>query len=128
MCAIEIAIRIYHFGLHPQAEIHAEGIYACNQAVQAIRKLLRIDGPIAQSRVIVVSFAKPAVVHDEQFHTELGGLFCERYLSRFVHVKFGGFPRVVENRSRPRFEATRLDVAALQIVQQARRLTKPCCE
>ena len=120
MGAVEIAIGVDHLGFDPEAELHLERVHGIDQALQTLREFLRVDGPIAESGVVVVAFAKPAIVHHEEFHAEFGGLFGERLLAGFVHGEGGGFPGVVEHGAQARSGAAGQNLLAGEAVQHAR--------
>src|SRR5580658_3376811 len=69
--------------------------------------------------MIVVARAEPAVIHHETLHANLGGFFRKRTLARFIHMEFGGFPGVVENRPRLGREAAGKNELAREAVQNA---------
>jgi hypothetical protein len=58
-----------------------------DEALEALRELLRVDGPIAQAGVVVVARAEPAVVHHEQLDAEFGGLSASSFCPGFVDAK-----------------------------------------
>jgi len=45
-----------------------------DEALQALRELLRIYDPVAQAGMVVVAGAEPSVVHHEQLDSQFGGL------------------------------------------------------
>ena len=97
MLAIEIAVRVDHLRLDPDAEVHAEGMHLVDEGLEAVGEFLRIDIPVAESGVVVFALAEPAVVHDEALGADGGGLLCEGDLAGLIDVHLGGFPGVVED-------------------------------
>ena len=64
------------------------------QTGQAVRQLLPVHFPVAEGGGVVVSFAKPAVVHDEQLDAQvLPGLRQLQELT-LINVKIAGLPAV----------------------------------
>ena len=124
MRAIQVAIGVDHFRFHPEPELHAEAIDLLNQTAQAVRKFVLVHSPIAEACMIAVAGAKPAVVHDETFDTNLGSLFGERLLPRFINFELGCFPGVIQNRTPFRAQATRENVDSLEAMKESGGLTK----
>src|SRR5271156_1143078 len=89
---------------------------------EAVRELLRIHVPVAEPRMVVVSVAKPAVVHDESLDSDTGCFLGECLLSGFIDAEGGCFPRVVENRTDPRFRCLRQNFCKFKTVHKPR-----CC-
>ena len=85
MRAVQIAVRIDHFRLNPQAELHAQTVHMVDKRLQPVRELFGINVPVAQTGVIVVALAKPAVVYYKQLNAQLGRLIGELHL---VFVKY----------------------------------------
>ena len=92
MSAIQIAIRIHHLGFNPQPEIHAQMIHIFDEAVQSVRKLLRIHDPVTKPGLGVVSFAEPSVIDDKELNADLGRLISELFLPSLAHVELCRFP------------------------------------
>src|SRR5215208_2288760 len=94
---VEVGIRIDHLRFDPQAEAHAKGMDLLDQLPQAPRKLLLVDPPVAQAPAVVVPFAEPTVVQDEEFDTQRSCLLRKATLNLLTYVEVGGLPRVVEH-------------------------------
>ena len=92
-----------------------------DQRLQSVRKLFRIHIPIAQSGMIVLALAEPAIVHHKSIHADRSRFFRQRHLARFVHIKFRCLPRVVNHGTRFRVRRLRQNVRDLEVVQQPRR-------
>src|SRR2546423_172721 len=101
MCAIQVTIAVYHLWLNPYAEAHAKLVYTSNQAVEAIWELLRINGPVAETGVIVVTCTKPAIVNHEYLNAELCSLFSKDCLVVLIDIETCRLPRVELMTSRP---------------------------
>ena len=63
-----------------------------NERLESVRKLLRVDIPIAEPGVIIVALPEPAIVHHEPFYSKPRGFFCQRHLSGFLNIELGGLP------------------------------------
>src|SRR5579872_3028564 len=70
--------------------------------------------------MIGVACPKPAIVHHETFDADFGGLLRQSFLSRFVHLELGCFPRIVENRARLSSEAARQNELTRETMQHPR--------
>src|SRR6201996_4829466 len=119
MLAVEIAVGVDHLRLDPDAEVHAELVDAIDDRFEAVGELLFVDVPVAESGVIVLALAEPAVVDDEALDAELRSLFGERDLTGFADVELGGFPRVVEDRAEFGMRRAGEDDALLEAVEDA---------
>src|SRR5437588_11406967 len=99
MCAIKVTIAVYHLRLNPYAEAHAKLVYTSNQAIEAIWELLRIDGPVTETCVVVVASTKPAIVDHEFLNAELCSLFSKERLVVLMDIETCRLPCVEQNRS-----------------------------
>src|SRR6187402_3729310 len=99
MRAVEIAVRIDHLRLHPQAEAHPEPVHLVDERLQSVWELVTIDYPVTKPGTVAVARAEPAVVHDEALHAERGRLLGKAHLPGFVDLEFRGFPGVVKDRA-----------------------------
>src|ERR1019366_5538950 len=120
MGAVEIAVGVDHLRLHPESEIHFEGVDVIDEALESLREFFRVDGPIAESGIVVIAPAEPAIVHHEEFHAELGGFRGEVFLSLLVDRESGGLPGVVEHWAEARRGAAGEDLLAREAVEHAR--------
>ncbi len=73
MGAVDVAVRVDHLGLEPDAEGHALGLHMVDQRTEAIGIFARVDCPVRQAAGVVVAVAEPAVVEDEAFRAQFGG-------------------------------------------------------
>lgn len=117
--AVKVAVAIDHFGLDPQAKVHAEGVHPIDQRLEAVREFHRIDGPVAKPGMGVVAGAEPAVIDDEALDADSRRLVGERHLARFGDIEPGRFPAVVDHRAEPP-RPLRQDVRELETVECAR--------
>ena len=90
--AVQIAVRVDHLRFYPEAEVHAEGMDLVDEWLEAVRELLRVHVPVAEACMVVVSLAKPAVVHDESLDADTGCLLGERLLSGLIDAEGGRLP------------------------------------
>ena len=90
--AVQIAVRVDRFRLDPQPEIHAQRVHMVDQLLQTVRKLLRVDRPVAQPRPVGMARAKPAVVHHEKLHAHPRRAFRQPHLRVCPHVELRRFP------------------------------------
>ncbi len=70
--------------------------------------------------MVVFALAEPAVVHHKAIDADGRSFFRERYLPGFIDAEFGGFPRVVNHRTRLGIRRLRQDVSDFKTMQQAR--------
>jgi len=92
---VKVAVRVHHLRLHPQAEIHTQGVYIADQFIQAARKLRRVHKPVPQPGTVVVAGTEPAVIHHKQLHSDPRGNLCQAGLVRHIYIKFRGLPRII---------------------------------
>ena len=95
---VEAAVLVDHLRLHPDAEVHAQGLDALDQRGQPAGEFFLVDAPVAQPGAVVVPRAEPAVVQDEQVHAQPGGLPGQVHQLAGVKIKIGGLPAVDEHR------------------------------
>ena len=74
-------------------------MHAVNQLCQRSPKLLFIDLPVSQRRIVIVSFSKPAIVHHNHINSQCSGLFRQIYNRIPGKIKVSGFPAIDQNRS-----------------------------
>ena len=122
MRPVEIAVRVHHLRLHPDAEVHPQRTDAIDDRLEPMRKLLRVHIPVPQSGVVVLALAKPSVVDHKPLHPQLGRTLRQRHLPRLVHVELRRLPRVVDHRPRLRRGMRRQDLRQLKPMQHPRRL------
>src|ERR1700741_3434103 len=101
MRSIELAVRIDHFRLDPDTKLHPEVVDFVDQLAQSVRKPGGIDGPVAQSSMIVRTFTEPAVIDDKQLHPHLRRPSRELDLRGDRDVEMRRLPRVVEHGAQP---------------------------
>ena len=101
--AEHVGIRVDHFRLEPQTELHALAVHVVGERLEglvSVRPDVLGDLPIAQTGSVVTACAKPTVIHDEAFHTAFHGLVGERGQSIVIMVEVNGLPRVEDDRAR----------------------------
>lgn len=95
--AVEAAVGVDHFGLDPEAEVHAELVDVIDEGFEAAGEFFGVDGPVAEAGAVIVAGAEPAVIHDETLDAEFGGYGGKGFLAFLGDVEGGGFPGVVED-------------------------------
>ena len=70
MLPIQIAVGVHHLRLDPQAEVHSERMDSLDERLQAAGKFPGVDDPVAESRMVIVPRAEPAIVHDEALYPD----------------------------------------------------------
>src|ERR1700761_7344283 len=98
-------------------------MHLVDQGLQTVRKFCGIYIPVAQSRMIVGSLSKPAIVYDEAFHADAGGFFGKSLLASLIDVKSGSFPGVIKYGPQPGMRIARQDSVEFESMQQARGST-----
>src|SRR5260370_25542876 len=63
-------------------------------------KLLLIDIPVAQSGVVVLALAEPAIVHHKAVDAQRDSLLRQGHLPGLINAELGGLPGVVDYRPR----------------------------
>ena len=103
MFVIEPADSAYHLGLDPDSEQHSQRMDAVCKAGKALRKLLCVHEPVAETCCVVVPLSEPAVVQDKKLHPEVVGIFRQFQDSVLGEVEICRFPVVAEHGSLPVF-------------------------
>ena len=62
-------------------------------------KLLLIHIPVAKARVVIISVAEPAVIHDKHLYAALFCLACDSQKLFRIKIKICSLPVVYENRT-----------------------------
>src|SRR5579884_3918030 len=100
MRTVKIAVGIDHLGFDPQSKIHPEPIYVIDQWLQTVGEFLRIYEPIAETGMVVIALAEPAVVHNKQLDAELGSFVRKLLLTGLVDGELRGLPGIIKHRPR----------------------------
>ena len=90
---IKLRILGNHLRLIPNAELYALCIYSFDKLCKAALELALIDKPIAERGIVAVTVTEPAVVHNEQFDSQLLsflGIADEGLLVKIKALKFMG--------------------------------------
>src|SRR5271154_2800281 len=124
MFAIEIAVRVHHLRLHPDAEVHAQCMHAIDDGLEAVGKLLLVHIPVAQAGVVVLALAEPSIIDNETLYAHFGGLLGEGNLPSLADIEFRGFPGVIEDGPQSSFLAAGQDGLPLKAMQDPRCLTE----
>ena len=70
--AVQVAVGVYHLGLHPEPKPHAELGHPLDQRSQPARELLEVGCPVPEPCMFISAADEPPVVHHEQLHSHLG--------------------------------------------------------
>ena len=97
MRPVQVAVRVDHFRLHPQAEQHAFVMAGLGNGLQSMGEALRVGHPVAQTGLIVDAPGHPAVVDDEQLHAQRRAFVDQGQTVVLPHVEFIGIPRIVDD-------------------------------
>jgi hypothetical protein len=116
--AVEVAVRVDHLRLQPEAEIHAQRVDPLDQRLDAVGEFAGVGPPVAQARVVDVAAVEPAVVHHKEFHAHLRRDLGHGDLRRLVHIEEDRLPGVVEHRVK--LLAVRQQIIAHMVVEDAR--------
>ena len=100
MGPIEVAVRIDHLRLDPQAKPHALADHVLSQRRKTFRVLGEVRRPVPQPRPVVMSAMEPAVVQHEPLHPRLGGEICEGLEVLKLVVEIDRFPGIEVHRPR----------------------------
>jgi hypothetical protein len=100
MLAIEIGIRVDHFGFDPDPEVHSQPTDMIDQRSETVRPCVGRHPPITKAPAIVTAAAEPAVVQHEQFDTNAGGGIGQRQQGGQIMIEVHGLPGVEVNRPR----------------------------
>ena len=112
MSSVKVAVLRYHFRLEPDTELQADLIYTVYQTFQASRKFLFINHPVSQAAVIIISLAKPAVVHDQHLNAYFFSLSGNFQKLVCVKSKISSLPVIDQDRSSGIFKFTTADILA----------------
>ena len=99
MCAVQIAVFRYHLRLEPDTELHIQIIDLLYKLVQTAFDLVCIHIPVAQSAVVVVAFAEPSIVHDQQIDAHIPGCLGDLDKLHVVEIHECRFPTVDKDRT-----------------------------
>ena len=121
MRAVQIAVLVDHLRLKPQAEAEAQRVDPLDEPAQAALELRLVDKPVAQTAVVVVAAAEPAVVEHQHVDAHARRLLGNGDDLVGCKVKKGRFPVVDEHRALGEGEAAADDAAADEAVIAARQ-------
>ena len=94
MVLIKLRMRVHHFRLHPDAEIHAKFLYFFTERGNPSGQFFRVGFPVTQRRSIVVTSEKPPIIHDKEFNSGIFSGLCQLQKLLFIYFKIAGFPTV----------------------------------
>ena len=99
MGAVQLGVLVDHFRFDPQAEFHAQRIDLPDQWVQSAGQLFAVHSPVAQTLIVIVPGAEPAIVQHHHLHAERGRFFSDLYDLFGVEIKIGGLPVIDQHRA-----------------------------
>ena len=97
---IELAVRIDHLRLDPEAEFHTKPGHVVSQRAKAVRILHIVRPPVAQAAGVVIATVEPAIVEHEAFDPGLGGGIGQVLQRSLVVIEIEAFPGVEVDRAR----------------------------
>ena len=116
MGAVKVAVLRHHLRLKPQAEFQPHGVELVAQLLKAAAHLLLVDEPVAQTAVVIVPLAEPAVVQHQHFDAQIGGLPGNLQNLFLVEIEISSFPVVDEHRTGGMLVVTPADVLPDDVV------------
>src|ERR1035437_6859532 len=96
----EIAHRVDHFRLEPNAPIDSAPFCFRREVGESVRELIGVDLPIAEAGLVIVArvaVAEPTIVEQKGFGANLFGAVEQRDDGRLVEVETGGFPVIEQD-------------------------------
>ena len=127
--AEQVAVRVDHLGLDPDAELQPQALDVPDQRLDPARQLAPVDDPVAERRVVVVATAEPAVVEDEQLDAQGLGSPRDAHDPVVVEVEVGRLPVVEDDGARavaPRAARQPLAVQAVErLAEGAQAVARP---
>ena len=98
MQTVQIRIHIHRFRFEPQTEFHAHGPDSVCQTFQPVGELLPVHGVVAQTCLVIVAVAEPAVIQDEQLAAQVTGGFGQSQQRVLIEFEHAAFPVIVKYR------------------------------
>ena len=98
-----------------------------DQRVQSAGQLFAVHGPVAQTLIVVIPGAEPAIVQHHHLDAERGCFFSNLYDLFGVEIKIGSFPVVDQHRAAFVLPWTAADVAPQKAVVLLRKRGQTLC-
>ena len=83
----------------PEAELQPFGFDLPDEAAEAVREFAAVRCPVAQSAVVFIPVTEPAVIQDQQLHTEVSRILRQAQQQRFIKIQIGRLPAVEQDRT-----------------------------
>ena len=97
MLPVQIAVFGNHLRLNPDTEFYAQSIDSSNQFSKCTSELLLVDRPVPETAIVIVTFAKPSVVHDYHLDSNLFGMNCKVINRLSGKIKISCLPAVYQD-------------------------------
>ena len=117
MVSVEVAVLIYHLKLYPDTKIKPHSLYFIGKPGHSAWKFLGIYKPVTKPSVIIISCTEPAVIKNEEFHSDFfsfGGYFYKFF---FIKIKIGSFPVIKEDWAGLTFPFTLHQMLSVQVME-----------
>ena len=95
----KIGVFAHHLRLKPDSEFETYVVYLLNKVVQTAAYLIGINEPVAESCIVISSFAEPSIVHHQKLNTHLLCCFGNFYELPVIKIEEGCFPGVDRDRT-----------------------------
>ena len=93
---VKLTVLRNHLRLQPDTKFQAKGIDAVHQLFHRTAQFLLIYKPVAQARIVIVSFSKPAVVQYQHIEAQICCLSCNFQQFFRIEAKISGLPVVYQ--------------------------------
>ena len=100
MGPVQLAVLGYHLRLHPDTELHPQGIDSADHLPQCAAQFFLVHGPVSQAAVVIVPLSEPSVVHDHHIHAKSRRIPGQGADGLPAEVKIGSLPAVQQHRAR----------------------------
>ena len=92
--AVQLAVRVHHFGLHPQTKAHAQTQYMGNQRGQALRVFDGVWPPVTQSTAVIGATREPTIIQYKTLNPQGSRLHSQFAQGGVVVIEINRFPRI----------------------------------
>src|SRR5437660_11395198 len=99
-------------------------MYPCYQGSKATREFFRVHVPVTEPGPVVVTLAKPAIINDKKFDSQLSSTLRQLELLLFSYVKVYCLPTVVQHLAQLFSVGAWQHIVELVQMQMAAGLTK----
>ena len=127
MLPVKLGVRGNHLRLKPDAEFQTDFIHLIDEHLQSAGKFLLVDSPVAETGVVIVAVAEPAVVHDKHLNSRLLRFLRNGNQLFVIKVKVSRLPVVNQNRALPVLIWASDQVLSVEIVQRPAHAAETLC-